>query len=116
MQEDLYVVPAGVQLAHPDVRVALAAIGIEQRSYRANGALNHAFTERVRDRSRRLFVVEGPRSQRPTEVVGDTTLWLLVRETARRVCAAPALSSSTTNVDETTERTRRGEEPELAAA
>lgn len=115
--EDLYTIPPGVDLAHAELRGALAAIGIEQRSYVANGALNHSFTDHVRSRfPRRLFVVEGVCSKRPTEVVGDTTLWLLIRETARQVCAAPALASSATADGETVEQARYGEVTELVAA
>lgn len=83
-EHDVYYVPRGVDMAAIEVRTALAAIGIEQRTYIANGVLNHVFTDVVRDRrSRRLFVVESATSKRLTEVVGDTTLWLLVAHTAR---------------------------------
>lgn len=85
---EVYDVPRGVDLARPEVRDALATIGIEQRSYVANGALNHTFTDLVRGKApRRLFVVEGLSSKRLTEVVGDTTLWLLVAY----VCVPPPL-------------------------
>lgn len=100
-EHEVYYVPRGVELAHPEVREALAAIGIEQRSYVANGALNHTFTDLVRGKApRRLFVVEGLMSKRLSEVVGDTTLWLLVAYTARRACAAPALSGTGETVEQ----------------
>lgn len=98
---EVYDVPRGVDLARPEVRDALATIGIEQRSYVANGALNHTFTDLVRGKApRRLFVVEGMCSKRLTEIVGDTTLWLLVAYTARRACAAPGLSGTGETVEQ----------------
>lgn len=98
---EVYDVPCGVELARPEVRDALATIGIEQRSYVANGALNHSFRDLVRGTApRRLFVVEGLSSKRLTEVVGDTTLWLLVSYTARIACAAPALSGTGETVEQ----------------
>lgn len=100
-EHEVYYVPRGVELAHPEVRAALSAIGIEQRSYVANGALNHSFLDLVRGKApRRLFVVEGLSSKRLTEVVGDTTLWLLVSYTARVACTAPALSGTGETVEQ----------------
>lgn len=98
-----FAIPRGVRLSHPELPVALAAVGIVQRTYLANALLNHSFTDRIR-RHRRLFVVESSSSKTPGEITGDTTLWLLVRETARRVNAASELEAIP------------GEPTELAAA
>lgn len=97
---NLYAVPPGVTLGEPEVHAALAAIGIEHRKYIANGMVHHAFSDRVHDRSRSLFLVESRETKQLAEVAGDTTLWLLVRKTACRVCAAPALADSE-NVEQT---------------
>ncbi len=88
-----FAIPFGVRLSNPDLAPALAAVGIEHHSYVANAVLNHSFTDRLR--TRRLFIVESTCSKQPTEITGDVTLWLLVRETARHVCDAPALAVST---------------------
>lgn len=77
-----YTLPRGVSLGRSEVHEALAAVGIAAYTsvtITRGDALTHTFLDRARARSVR--VVESETNQ-PTEVVGDTALWLRVRAVA----------------------------------
>lgn len=94
-QHNPYAIPNGVDLSRTDVDEALAAAGIDHRSYLANGTLTHRYLDRLHPH-RCVRVVESTFGKTPAEVVGDGGIWLMVRETARTVCHAPALTTAST--------------------
>ncbi len=92
MSADLYTTP--VRLDAAPVREALATQHPEIATfhYVCNDCLCHTYIDR--SSGAQVRVVRSPTSGVPTEVVGDSGLWLRVRGVASRVAAAAAGTSA----------------------